>query len=92
MTDIGHNSKTVDASHLAGLQDRILDAKRRERDAREEVDDLYKEVSSDGYDAPALRKVIDEILKDDEKRAKEAKKRELVKLYAEALGQGSLFD
>ena len=86
------NTAGVDASKLTAIQDRILEAKRQERDAKEQVDDLYKEAGADGFDTSALRKVIDEILKDDEKRAKEAKKRELVRLYAEALGQGSLFE
>lgn len=79
MADTGHNSK----EQLRSIVDRIDRLMDDRQQLAEDINDIYREAKSQGYDVPALRAVVKARREDAEKRrAFEA----LVETYMASLG------
>ncbi len=71
--------------------DRLATLEREKKQVSELVKDLKTEAKSEGFDPDALAEVVRRMLFDEDKVAKLKEKAELAKLYAEKLGQLTLF-
>ena len=83
MSDIGHNSNSIDGGHLRAFIERIEGCEQvisAEQEARRMI---YAEAKSDGYDPKMLRKVV-ALRKQDAMKRKEEE--EILDLYLTAIG------
>jgi uncharacterized protein (UPF0335 family) len=83
MTDIGHNSSTVNAGHLRAFVERIERMNEEIKALNTDKADIYSEARGQGFDAKALREVVKLRGMDRDKRVEHES---IVDVYRDALG------
>lgn len=78
-------------TELPALIERALDLHRQKDRIDEDLSELKQEVASTGYDKAAFDAVVKRLRLDDDKLKKAKAKEEAMRLYAESIGQQSLF-
>lgn len=83
MSDIGHNSGEVNASHLRAFIERIERMEEEKRAIATDIREIYIEAKGNGWDAKIMRKIVALRRQDDDKRREEET---LLDIYKSALG------
>ena len=83
MSDIGHNSGEVNASHLRAFIERIERMEEEKRAIATDIKEIYVEAKSNGFDTKIIRKIVALRRQDSEKRKEEEA---MLDLYKNALG------
>lgn len=83
MSDIGHNSGEVNASHLRAFIERIERMEEEKRAIATDIKEIYVEAKSNGFDTKIIRKIVALRRQDHEKRREEET---VMDLYKNALG------
>lgn len=83
MSDIGHNSATVNSSQLRALIERIERMEEEKRAIASDIKDIYGEAKGNGFDAKIIRKIVALRRQDNDKRREEET---IMDLYKNALG------
>ena len=83
MSDIGHNSGEVNASHLRAFIERIERMEEEKRAIATDIREIYVEAKSNGFDTKIIRKIVALRRQDAEKRREEEV---VMDLYKNALG------
>ena len=81
------NSNTALQSYI----DRLVNLCGERRLISESIGDLRREAASNGFDGDALTEIVKRVLMDEDRVARAKQRDEIARVYAETLGQGSLF-
>lgn len=81
----------MDNTNLHGFVDRLVKLKNEARELREVSAELKGEAKSAGYDVDAIEEIANRIVAKDELLKKRKQRDEMARVYAEAIGQMSLF-
>ena len=81
----------MDNANLQSYIDRLVKIKQEQRQLAEFLSDVKAEAKSNGYDTGALDEIISRIIAKEELLKRRKEREEIAKVYAEALGQMSLF-
>lgn len=83
MSDIGHNSTNVNASHLRAFIERVERLEEEKRALADDIKDVFAEAKGNGFDTKIMRKIVALRRQDaDERKEQEA----ILDLYMNALG------
>lgn len=83
MTEPGHNSGEVNASHLRAFIERIEKVNEQRDALGDDLKDIYAEVKSAGFDRSVVKKVVAIRRMDQQKRMEQE---EILDLYLTSLG------
>ncbi len=83
MNDIGHNSATVNGSHLRAFIERVERLEEEKRALADDIREVYAEAKGNGFDAKMMRKIVAMRRQDVEKRKEDEA---ILDLYLNALG------
>ena len=81
----------MDNTNLQSYVDRLVKLKIEQRQLAEITADVKQEAKSNGYDVGALDELVSRIVAKEELLKKRKLREETARIYAEALGQLSLF-
>ena len=81
----------MDNANLQSYIDRLVKIKQEQRQLAEFLSDVKAEAKSNGYDTGALDEIVSRIIAKEELLKRRKEREEIAKVYAEALGQMSLF-
>jgi uncharacterized protein (UPF0335 family) len=80
-----------DNQSLGSFIDRICNLEREKRQIGEIIAETKNESKSAGFDPGAITDVVRRILADESKREKAKAREDAARMYAESIGQASLF-
>lgn len=83
MSEIGHNSASVNASHLRAFIERVERLEEEKRALADDIKDVFVEAKGSGFDTKIMRKIVALRRQDVEKRREEET---IMDLYKNALG------
>lgn len=83
MSDIGHNSGEVNASHLRAFIERVERLEEEKRAIADDIKEVFAEAKSSGFDTKIMRKIVALRRQDHDKRREEEA---ILDLYLNALG------
>jgi uncharacterized protein (UPF0335 family) len=83
MSDIGHNSTNVNASHLRAFIERVERLEEEKRSIATDIKKIFVEAKGNGFDTKIMRKIVALRRQDSEKRREEET---ILDLYKNALG------
>jgi uncharacterized protein (UPF0335 family) len=83
MSDIGHNSSTVNAAELLSYVERAERLHEERKSLAKDISDIYGEAKANGFDTKILKKVVALRAQDRDKRVEEET---ILDLYLSALG------
>ena len=81
----------MDNANLQSYIDRLVKIKQEQRQLAEFLYDVKAEAKSNGYDTGALDEIVSRIIAKEELLKRRKEREEIAKVYAEAIGQMSLF-
>ena len=81
----------MDNANLQSYIDRLVKIKQEQRQLAEFLSDVKAEAKSNGYDTGALDEIVSRIIAKEELLKRRKEREEIAKVYAEALGQLTLF-
>ena len=81
----------MDNANLQSYIDRLVKIKQEQRQLAEFLSDVKAEAKSNGYDTGALDEIVSRIIAKEELLKRRKEREEIAKVYAEAIGQMSLF-
>ena len=83
MSEIGHNSNSIDGGHLRAFIERIEKLEEEKRAINDDIKSVYAEARGTGFDARIMRKAVTLRKQDAAKRKEEE---EILDLYLSQLG------
>jgi len=83
MSEVGHNSGNVDASHLKAFIERVEALNIEIKDRNEDKSAVFSEAKSAGYDVPVMKEIVKRRAKDPDKRHEFES---VLEVYLSALG------
>ena len=81
----------MDNANLQSYIDRLVKIKQEQRQLAEFLSDVKAEAKSNGYDTGALDEIVSRIIAKEELLKRRKEREEIAKVYAEAIGQLTLF-
>lgn len=78
-------------TNLQGFVDRLVRLKREAKELSEVQAEVKSEIKSVGFDVSAVEEIVNRIVAKDELLRKRKQRDEMARVYAEAIGQLSLF-
>ena len=81
----------MDNTNLQSYVDRLVKLKTEQRQLAEFTSEVKAEAKSNGFDAGALDEIVSRIVAKEELLKKRKEREEIARVYAEAIGQMSLF-
>ena len=81
----------MDNANLQSYIDRLVKIKQEQRQLAELLSDVKAEAKSNGYDTGALDEIVSRIIAKEELLKRRKEREEIAKVYAEAIGQLTLF-
>ena len=81
----------MDNANLQSYIDRLVKIKQEQRQLAEFLSDVKAEAKSNGYDTGALDEIVSRIIAKEELLKRRKERDEIAKVYAEAIGQLTLF-
>ena len=81
----------MDNTNLKSYIDRLVKLKTEQRQLAEFTSEVKAEAKSNGFDVGALDEIVSRIVAKEELLKKRKEREEIAKVYAEAIGQLSLF-
>lgn len=81
----------MDNTNLQGFVDRLVKLTREVKETREIMTETKAEAKSAGFDVDGIDEIVARIVAKEELLKKRKKRDEIARVYAEAIGQMSLF-
>ena len=81
----------MDNTNLQSYVDRLVKLKTEQRQLAEFTSEVKSEAKSNGFDVGALDEIVSRIVAKEELLKKRKEREEIARVYAEAIGQMSLF-
>lgn len=81
----------MDNTNLQGFVDRLVKLKREAKQITEVIAEVKAEAKGVGFDVDGIDEIVARIVAKDELLRKRKKRDEIARVYAEAIGQMSLF-
>jgi uncharacterized protein (UPF0335 family) len=78
-------------SQIQAFIDRLVGLHKERKQISEMITEVKSEAKNSGYDADAMSEIVKRVLMNEEKIEKAKQKEEIARIYAEAIGQMSLF-